>query len=1017
MIYRFGRFELDAERYLLARAGTSVEIEPRVFEVLRHLIAAGGGIVTKDELVEAVWGGRSVSDAAVTRAVQKGRRVLEDGAPSIEWITTVHGRGYRFSNQVEVVDEAAAAAAPSTPAAATEPALPITVDDLVPSGATAATVRPTVAVLPLRNLGASSEWDWIGIALAELVAVELAADGAVRMVPGQSVATLARDLPLSGVEALDRATLDAVRALLGADFVVTGSYLPPLADATASIRANVALRAIANGEARLTAADDAALEDLATLATRLAARLRAVIGGPITPSEPRAWRLLPAGRRASRLYVEGVALLRRGESSAGHDRLEQAVAEAPSFALGHAALASALRELGYEARSREAAERARRLGATLPREQRLLVEGLRHECERDRAAAAQSYTALWKFFPDDLEYGLLLVRAQVAASSAEAASATIQALRELPPPSRDDPRLDLAEAEVAAARSDPSRMRELAVTAARKAAAKGARRLEAQAVLAEGKAWRYLGDFARAVAGFRRAGELYAAAGDDNGVAEAMQRRGASLFHHGDWAEAEALVREAHDRYMSLGRPGAAAICRLNLGMLNQERGDLPTAARLYREALAVFRELGDREFTAQCLMGLNSLHYSQGEMEAGLAVAREGLAFARASRNRRNEAELLVRMGDCLHMLGRLAEAADAIEQSLAASRDAEYPLGEAQALNALGTVRSEEGNLAEAARLHLEALARYRRLEDAYRTGDALNRAANVRYAQGHLALALELHRESLAINERIGHRFGVGIASYGIAADLFALGRLEEAEPRYRIANDVARELGNRVFSAETRRGLAELEVARGELAAARQGLQGALEDLRSQTSHEIERNVRLLLARIDLEEGAAADAERDLRRYLAVPPAPLDADSEAALRDLLAQALLEQGRLEEARGVVRRALALTERSQRHQLRLGIEITSARVTAAMGDAALAAADLVGVVDRARELDLASRRLEAELALAEVRLRTGGPAAGQAAFDAVAREAAARGLRLLVDKASFSGRRGPHARGGEPA
>ena len=81
MIYRFAGFELDPERYLLSRAGRPVDIEPRAFEVLRHLVAARGRAVSKDDLVAAVWDGRFVSDAAVARAVQKARRVLEGDGP------------------------------------------------------------------------------------------------------------------------------------------------------------------------------------------------------------------------------------------------------------------------------------------------------------------------------------------------------------------------------------------------------------------------------------------------------------------------------------------------------------------------------------------------------------------------------------------------------------------------------------------------------------------------------------------------------------------------------------------------------------------------------------------------------------------------------------------------------------------------------------------------------------------------------------------------------------------------
>ena len=160
----------------------------------------------------------------------------------------------------------------------------------------------------------------------------------------------------------------------------------------------------------------------------------------------------------------------------------------------------------------------------------------------------------------------------------------------------------------------------------------------------------------------------------------------------------------------------------------------------------------------------------------------------------------------------------------------------------------------------------------------------------------------------------------------------------------------------------------------------------------------------------------EAERALRACLNAGALELDADSEAAFRDLLAQSLLEQGRTEEARVASRRALALTERSQRIQLRLGVEITAARTTAAAGDVALATADLLAVVERARAHDLVSRRLEAELALAAL---SGSRRAAdrRSGLADVARDAEAHGLGLLANKASSGRKRWQRTRDGEPA
>lgn len=94
--FRFDEFELDLERYELARGDRAVEVEPRVLDLLGYLVRAGGRVVSKDELIERVWAEGAVSDAALSRAVHRARRALDDDAAEPRWIETVHGRGYRF---------------------------------------------------------------------------------------------------------------------------------------------------------------------------------------------------------------------------------------------------------------------------------------------------------------------------------------------------------------------------------------------------------------------------------------------------------------------------------------------------------------------------------------------------------------------------------------------------------------------------------------------------------------------------------------------------------------------------------------------------------------------------------------------------------------------------------------------------------------------------------------------------------------------------------------------------------
>ncbi|MEJ2086158.1 MAG: winged helix-turn-helix domain-containing protein [Acidobacteriota bacterium] len=106
MIYSFGGFTLDTERYELNLEGESVASEPKVLEVLAYLIGAEGRVVSKEELVEEVWKGRFVSDSAVSRAIREIRRALGDTAAEARWVKTVYGRGFSFQGgAVESVEQ------------------------------------------------------------------------------------------------------------------------------------------------------------------------------------------------------------------------------------------------------------------------------------------------------------------------------------------------------------------------------------------------------------------------------------------------------------------------------------------------------------------------------------------------------------------------------------------------------------------------------------------------------------------------------------------------------------------------------------------------------------------------------------------------------------------------------------------------------------------------------------------------------------------------------------------------
>jgi DNA-binding winged helix-turn-helix (wHTH) protein/alpha-beta hydrolase superfamily lysophospholipase len=106
-VHGFDDLELDTALFELRQRGAKVPLEPQAFDVLVYLVSHRDRVVPKEELMDAIWGGRFVTEAAVTSRIKQVRRAVGDDGQAQRVIQTVHGRGYRFVAPVRA-DEAAA---------------------------------------------------------------------------------------------------------------------------------------------------------------------------------------------------------------------------------------------------------------------------------------------------------------------------------------------------------------------------------------------------------------------------------------------------------------------------------------------------------------------------------------------------------------------------------------------------------------------------------------------------------------------------------------------------------------------------------------------------------------------------------------------------------------------------------------------------------------------------------------------------------------------------------------------
>jgi TolB-like protein/Flp pilus assembly protein TadD len=148
MQYHFDAYRLDPDTFELKKQGRLVPVEPQVFHLLKLLIENRDRMVSKDQIIETVWGGRAISDTSIANRIKLARAAVGDDGKRQQKIRTVHGRGFRFVAEVEA----------SPPSRETECAMTATGTIENTSGAPSAETgapdnRPSIAILPFQFLG------------------------------------------------------------------------------------------------------------------------------------------------------------------------------------------------------------------------------------------------------------------------------------------------------------------------------------------------------------------------------------------------------------------------------------------------------------------------------------------------------------------------------------------------------------------------------------------------------------------------------------------------------------------------------------------------------------------------------------------------------------------------------------------------------------------------------------------------------------------------------------------------
>lgn len=361
-----GAFRLDAASGILSRGGEVVPVRAKTFAFLCHLASNRGRVVSKNELLEAVWPGLFVSEDSLTQCASELRKVFGAGPDSL--LRTVPKRGYLLAS------------------------------DAPPSMAPAGQSYPSIAILPFRNRAADGADDAVLDGMVEEITFGLARFKSIVVIAHNSAFAFPAER---------RPLLAEIGRTLGAEFIVEGSALR----ANGRLLVSVTLSQAPSGQRIWGNQFDFAETDLFTLNAEIAVTIISRLVSNIDRAILQQ-KAAPASLAAFESFTRGVAFVRGygpGVNERARDHFRKAIEIDPDFALAHAYLA--LTEIiiaDYAAASRDVLEAARnRVSLAImlePEESRCYrIMGLVHLYLREYPSAEQYLRRAYDINPYDAD--------------------------------------------------------------------------------------------------------------------------------------------------------------------------------------------------------------------------------------------------------------------------------------------------------------------------------------------------------------------------------------------------------------------------------------------------------------------------------------------------------------------------------------------------------------------------------------------------------------------------------------
>ena len=760
---------------------------------------------------------------------------------------------------------------------------------VLPAGAPAVPAAPlhSLAILPFHNATSDPKLDWVGSAMAEMLSTDVGQSASVRAVSSDRVGQVMKDLHIMPQADLDASTIGRIANQSNVDTVVSGSYAQ-LGD---RIRIDAKIQDLKRGQAINVKEEAAGDKEIFAAVDRLANQIRENLSVPqslLKELQEHAFKPSTTSVAALREYNHGLEEARAGKNTAAAQSFQAAIKEDDQFALAYVKLAQAYSDLGQDEDAEPAAQKGVSLSASLPMQEKYLIQANYDRIEKDFPKAIEAYQNLIKVSPDNTDYLYDLGTAYENAGAYDKAKDMFAKVVELDPKRiaglRSLGRVQLKSGDSQAGLEYLTRAQALSIEFQDDAE-------RAQILQGMGVAYSMMQRPDNALRNLEESLEIRTKLGLKKGIADSLQMIGSVYDGKGKSDLALKHYKQALAIRRDIGDKQGTVNVLNDLGDFYVEHGKYDDALRLFKESLGSQIELHNDQMQGQVLNNIGTTYFSKGDYENARTYFERALQVREKLKVPSDITDTLHNLADTSMRTGQFEQAQDqylkaldmrrssgdvrgaAIESSglgvlfgyqgrfgaaVSAQQDAVKGLTEAkeqgfystEVLTAYGHALAQAGRSEEAAKALADALSAARTDKNQPQIAAALSYQGDNAYYRGDLKAAAVAYQESLQTAGKSGDAHLVLLNKINLANLAVANGKFAAAANQLQSLGEQADSMGLKYLSTQCL-------VLRGEALIGTKDYAGALKELKSGTLRSEKLNLRALLAQSQYLWGRALE----------------------------------------------------------------------------------------------------------------------------------------------------------------